>query len=163
MMDMCEQALPVRFSDTIFRGQRASGEKKIPARGPASGWKRFIARFSFFFPLPSFLFFPPRRCFKKVPFRLEPLINMPRHAPHRLSSGTSKLFFHLNSQPPKCPDHFPCHKQSTKATARLIKTKKGCPRTYPPQPSAIHPNEMHLISAAAREKKKQGRVGAVVE
>lgn len=47
-------------------------------------------------------------------------------------SGTLKAYS-PELQPSKCPDHFRCQLQTTKATMCLIKKDKVYPRLYPPQ------------------------------
>lgn len=69
--------------------------------------------------------------------------------PLQLSSGTLKAYL-PEPQPSKCPDHFLCHKQFTKATMCLIK-KTRFTREYIPPAFHIHFNEMHLISVAKGE------------
>lgn len=82
---------------------------------------------------------------------LQSSINMPRHAPPppELPAGTLKAYL-PELQPSKCPDHSPCHKQSTKATVCLIK-KTRFTLARIPQVFHIHFNEMHLVSVAKGE------------
>lgn len=47
-------------------------------------------------------------------------------------SGTLKAYS-PEPQPSKCPDHFRCQLQTTKATVCLIRKDKVYPRLYPPQ------------------------------
>lgn len=56
-------------------------------------------------------------------------------------------------QPSKCPDHFLCHKQSTKATACLIKTKKVYRRMYPR--SIPHTSQWDASYFCLEKKKKK--------
>lgn len=67
----------------------------------------------------------------------------------------------------KCPDHFLCHKQSTKATTCLIKTKKVYPRMYHPQRSTYIPMRCILFLQQGKKIGEQlgggGGVGGVME